>query len=147
MIGSGTLACEQAVPVVSAPAQLLQGGHVGEARDPLRPHRAERAQRAGARLRAADRRMGSEQRGVVAEHSGERRPAAGGRQMAHLGAGGLEHDLDREMRGAVEPAGRVDDLAWPLPGVVDELLHRSPGLARVDERIDGSADRGAMGGC
>src|SRR5262249_17848206 len=65
---------------------------------------------------------------------GEGRPPARRRQVTHLGAGRLEHDLDRQMRGAVEPARCIDDLAGPLPGVLDHLLEIAPGLGGIDEQ-------------
>src|SRR5262249_46020785 len=127
---------EQAVPLIvfGRVAQLLQGGNVGEALGPLAAHGAHGAQRPSTRLRTPDRRMGREQGGMVAEHGGQSRPAARRRQVAHLGAGRLEHDLDRQMGSAVESTRCIDDLAGPLPGVLDHLLEIAPGLARIDEQ-------------
>ena len=65
--------------------------------------------------------------------------------MAHAGAGRLEHDLDREMRGAVEPARRIDDLARPLLGVVDQLLKFFQGWLALTNSIEGSAETSAIG--
>ncbi len=80
--------------------------------------------------------MRGEEGGVVAEDRRHGGAAAGGRQVAHADARRLQEHLDRQMRHPVQPAGRVDDLAGPLLGVVDELLEAFPGLLGVDEEQD-----------
>ena len=58
----------------------------------------------------ARRDRGDQHLRVVAEHRGQRRPAAVGRQMAHLDAGGLHEQRGRQMQRAVEAGRDEDDL-------------------------------------
>ena len=88
-----------------------------------------------------NRRRRHEEAGVAAEHRGDGRAAAGGRQVPHLHvAGRLGKQRGRDVRGAVEARRAEDQLVGIGLGILHQLLERLVGQLGVDDHHDRIGD-------
>ncbi len=124
-------------------------GTSGSAFERSAPNIASGRSLAGLDLRHRGRDRRHQRLRIVAEHRGQRRAAAVGRQMAHLDAGRLHEQRHRNVQRAIKSGRTEDDFVRPLLGVVDEVLQRLVGLLVVDQehaRVgDEARDRDEIG--
>src|SRR3990170_6426255 len=111
-------------------AELLEGRYVRQRGHARVAPAGERTELAGLDVGQHDGRARGEGVHVAAEDRRERRPSARVGHVAKLDPGRVREQLHRHVDRAVDARRAERDLAGPLPGVLDEVLRRLPGLVR-----------------